>query len=38
MNSSAVCIAIGYGLDDGQVEVPSPGRIKNFHLHIAQAG
>jgi hypothetical protein len=27
---SSVGIATGYGLDDGGVGVPSPGRVKNF--------
>jgi hypothetical protein len=27
---SVVGIATGYGLDDGGVGVPSPGKVKNF--------
>jgi hypothetical protein len=32
---SAVGIATDYGLDDGGVGVPGPGRVKNF-LHVVQ--
>jgi hypothetical protein len=34
---SAVCIAIGYRLGEGEVGVPSPVRVKNF-LHIVHKG
>jgi hypothetical protein len=31
---SVVGTATGYGLDDRGVEVPSPGRVKNFHFSM----
>jgi hypothetical protein len=34
---SIVGIATGYGLDDREVGVPSPGRVKNF-VHVVQTG
>jgi hypothetical protein len=32
---SAVDIAAAYGLNDREVGVPSPSRIKNFHFSIS---